>query len=99
MAVGRYHAFPDDPYYFEPACLHCDDAGCPVCSDAGPITLTDLDSIEAEIAEADARVAKPVPPLNPFKPRPATFLAHVSIGKLGAVLIVLILIATVFRSW
>jgi Fe-S-cluster-containing hydrogenase component 2 len=43
-----------DPYGFVPHCSHCDDEGCLECCPEEPVTLDDLDQIDAEIAENDA---------------------------------------------
>lgn len=46
---GPPSKWDDDPYYFEPACVHCDDAGCPKCCEMFPVTLDDLVEIQADI--------------------------------------------------
>lgn len=53
MSLGRY---TDDPYYFQPECVHCDDAGCPECCETQPITLDDLDDIAEQIPISEAPV-------------------------------------------
>lgn len=49
--MGR--KWTDDPYYFEPECVHCDDAGCPECCETSPVTLADIEQIETEMEAAD----------------------------------------------
>lgn len=46
MAAQRY--WHDDPYFYEPKCVHCDDAGCDRCCETQPVTLQDLEQIEEE---------------------------------------------------
>ncbi len=42
----------DDPPF---ECSACDDQGCPECCEIVPITLDDLDEIDAEIAIAEGK--------------------------------------------
>lgn len=46
---GPPSKWSDDPYYFEPSCTRCDDAGCFECCPPEPITLEDLDNIQHDI--------------------------------------------------
>lgn len=51
---------PDDERFYrlrydsEFACEACEDAGCLECSECGPVTLDDLDEIDAEMEAANA---------------------------------------------
>jgi len=47
MAQPGY--WDNDPCGFIPECVHCDDAGCPECCELQPVTLHDLEEIQAEM--------------------------------------------------
>lgn len=59
----------NDPYGFIPKCVHCDDAGCERCCPTEPVTLSDLDMMDALQADGEKLRAMTGEEHGPMCPR------------------------------